>query len=122
MKTNSDKTEIGQRGEDAAVRFLYSRGFEILHRNWRSGRYEIDIIARRESVIHIVEVKCRRAEGLTTPYEALTAKKFESLVSTAQRYIEQYNVDYEIQFDLIAATHYPDGNIEIDYVPDIRPF
>ena len=122
MKTNSDKTEIGQRGEDAAVRFLYSRGFEILHRNWRSGRYEIDIIARGKGVIHIVEVKCRRAEGLTTPYEALTAKKFESLVSAAQRYIEQHNVDCEIQFDLIAATHYPDGNIEIDYVPDIRPF
>ena len=122
MKTNSDKTEIGQRGEDAAVRFLYSRGFEILHRNWRSGRYEIDIIARRESMIHIVEVKCRRAEGLTTPYEALTAKKFESLVSATQRYIEQHNVDCEIQFDLIAATHYPNGNIGIDYVPDIRPF
>ena len=93
-----------------------------VHRNWRSGRYEIDIIARGKGVIHIVEVKCRRAEGLTTPYEALTAKKFESLVSAAQRYIEQHNVDCEIQFDLIAATHYPDGNIEIDYVPDIRPF
>ena len=122
MKTNSDKTEIGQRGEDAAVRFLYSQGFDILHRNWRSSRYEIDIIARSENVIHIVEVKCRRAEGLTTPYEALTAKKFDSLISAAQRYIEQYNVDCEIQFDLIAATHYPDGNIEIDYVPDVRPF
>ena len=46
MKTNSDKTEIGQRGEDAAVRFLYSQGFEILERNWRSGHLEIDIIAK----------------------------------------------------------------------------
>ena len=121
MKTKFDKTEIGQRGEQAAARFLYSRGFEILARNWRSGRYEIDIVARRGDVIHIIEVKCRKANGLTTPYEALTAKKFEALVCATQRYIEQNAIDCEIEFGLIAATHNPDDSISIDYVPDIRP-
>ena len=40
--------EIGQKGEDAAARYLIENGFEILHRNWRSGRYELDITARRD--------------------------------------------------------------------------
>ena len=120
MKTK-DKTEIGQRGEEAAARFLYSQGFEILARNWRSGQYEIDIVARKESVIHIVEVKCRKANSLTTPYEAATPKKYRSLVCATQRYIEQNRVDCEVQLDLIAATHNPDQSVSIDYVPDIRP-
>ena len=50
---------IGQRGEEIAARFLLSEGFDLLHRNWRSGRYELDIVARKEGVLHIVEVKSR---------------------------------------------------------------
>lgn len=65
---------IGQRGEEIAARFLLSEGFDLLHRNWRSGRYELDIVARKEGVLHIVEVKSRKADGLTAPEEAMTRK------------------------------------------------
>ena len=65
--------EIGQKGEEAAVHYLIDNGFEILHRNWRSGRYELDITARRDGVLHIIEVKCRKAGGLTCPAACRTS-------------------------------------------------
>ena len=50
------KAAIGQRGEELAVRYLRDRGFLIVARNWRAGRYEIDIVARKMGMIHMVEV------------------------------------------------------------------
>ena len=64
--------EAGLRGEQAAAEWLIANGFELLHRNWRSGRYELDIVALREGVLHVVEVKCRRSGALSPPEEAMT--------------------------------------------------
>ena len=71
--------DTGRRGEQAAVDYLRRAGFAILERNWRSGRYELDIVARRWDELHFIEVKTRRAGGLTTPEEAITPRKFASL-------------------------------------------
>src|ERR1700737_4981136 len=49
--------EFGKKGEELAAGWLTGKGFEILHRNWRHGRYEVDIIARYQDVVHFIEVK-----------------------------------------------------------------
>ena len=99
---------IGQRGEEIAARFLLSEGFDLLHRNWRSGRYELDIVARKEGVLHIVEVKSRKADGLTAPEEAMTRKKFNAL----------FRIDADTQFDLIAVDLLPDSTHRLRYIPN----
>ena len=71
--------ETGRAGERAATEYLRRAGYEICALNWRQGRYELDIVACREGVLHFVEVKTRRADGLTTPEEALTPRKFAAL-------------------------------------------
>lgn len=96
-------TEIGNRGEELAAEYLTRQGFEIVERNYRSGRYEIDIIAVRGDVLHIVEVKTRRAGSLTTPEDAITPSKFRSLCVAANAYIAQITTNYEVQFDLVAV-------------------
>ena len=107
--------DTGRRGEQAAVDYLRRVGFAILERNWRSGRYELDIVARRWDELHFIEVKTRRAGGLTTPEEAITPRKFASLRRAAQAYMAQHRVRLEPQFDLAAVDLFPNGSLNVRF-------
>jgi len=82
------------------------------------GRYELDIVARKEGVLHIVEVKSRKADGLTAPEEAMTRKKFNALFRAAQQYVALYRIDADTQFDLIAVDLLPDSTHRLRYIPN----
>lgn len=113
---NDKNRNTGDRGEAAAAEWLRAHGFELCARNWRSGRYEIDIVARRQGTLHFVEVKTRRAGGLTPPEAAITARKFEALRRAAEAYLEAHPASDELQFDLAAVDMADDGTTEIRYV------
>ncbi|MEY3819267.1 MAG: hypothetical protein RLZZ425_735, partial [Bacteroidota bacterium] len=51
--------EIGIFGENMAISHLSELGYEIMHRNWRYKHLEIDIIANKDNLLHIIEVKTR---------------------------------------------------------------
>lgn len=104
--------EAGLRGEQAAAEWLIANGFELLHRNWRSGRYELDIVALREGVLHVVEVKCRRSGALSPPEEAMTPRKFAALMRAAEHYVALYGFDTDTQFDLVTVEYRPDGECD----------
>ncbi len=104
---------IGNRGEDSAVEYLRGQGFQILERNWRNGRYEIDIIAKRWDEVHFVEVKSRKAGGWTTPEEAINNRKFQSLKRAASLYISLHRLREEPLFDLLAVETLPDGQEQV---------
>lgn len=110
--------QIGQRGEDAAVDYLRRHGFLILERNWRNGRYEIDIIARRWDELHFVEVKSRKSGSLTTPEEAINAKKFQSLRRAAALYMALHHSPEEPLFDLAAVEILPTGACEVTLIEE----
>ncbi len=107
--------QTGRSGEDAATDFLRANGFLIRHRNWRSGRYEIDIVAERGDEIHFVEVKTRRAGSQTSPEDALTTHKRLSVQRAAAAYLALYNCDAEPVFDLAAVDVMPDGSLRVRY-------
>ena len=113
--------EAGLRGEQAAAEWLIANGFELLHRNWRSGRYELDIVALREGVLHVVEVKCRRRGALSPPEEAMTPRKFAALMRAAEHYVALYGFDTDTQFDLVTVEYRPDGECGLHYFPTAMP-
>ena len=51
------QSRIGREGEEAARQYLEGLGYRVLHINWRSGHYELDIVARRSEWLVVVEVK-----------------------------------------------------------------
>ncbi len=110
--------ETGRRGEEAAALFLRENGYELQARNWRSGPYELDIVAVKDGVLHIVEVKSRRALSLTPPEAAYTAKKFRSLKRAADHYLSLTAWRGEVQFDLAAVTIDPAGCAEVEFIED----
>ena len=117
----TEKAQIGAEGERLAAQWLLEHGFRIVHTNWRHGRYEIDIVAERDGTVHFVEVKCRRESGLTTPEDAITEAKFAALTKAAEAYIDLYDIDSEIQFDLVAVEYTKDHH-RVRYIPNAMIF
>lgn len=95
---------LGQAGEDAAVRFLERRGFEILARNLRSRLGEIDLIARDGPTLVFVEVKARRGSPGEPPQTGVTARKRARLARLALDYLaRRWLSDLACRFDVVAV-------------------
>ncbi len=111
-------SEIGRKGEQAVAECLRREGFELCELNWRNGRYELDIVARRNGELHIVEVKTRRADGLTPPEAAMTPQKQRALLHAARVYLAWTHWAGEVRFDLAAVDCFADGRMEVRLIPD----
>lgn len=110
--------ETGRRGEELAADWLRHAGFTICARNWRQGRYELDIVALRGEELHFVEVKTRRADGLTSPEQAMTPAKCRAMRRAAACYLSRHATDADPRFDLCAVEFAPDGAAEVRFVAD----
>ncbi|MCI1017958.1 YraN family protein [Microbacterium sp. C5A9] len=73
------KDELGRAGEQRAVLHLNAIGYRILDRNWRSAQGELDIVARIDRRLAVVEVKTRRTTAFGHPFEALDNRKLRRL-------------------------------------------
>lgn len=101
--------------ERAAAEFLERRGLEILDRNWRSGRRELDIVARDADSVAFVEVKARAA-GPQDPLEAIGPAKRRDLRRAAEHWIHTHpGVGREFRFDAIGV-HVSGGRATIRWV------
>ena len=96
--------ELGKEGEDESVRFLIDKGYIIRHRNWRSGKYELDIIAQQNDELVIVEVKTRRNTLFGTPETAIDNRKIRRILSSTNTYLQKYGIDMNVRFDIITVT------------------
>lgn len=92
--------EIGNIGEDYTVRYLKSKGCEILDRNFCIRGGELDIVAKKGDLLHIVEVKTRKAGALSSGDEAITPKKISRIIRAANAYITAKGLDISCVFDV----------------------
>lgn len=115
---NSRQT-TGKFGEDMAADYLEGRGFSILARNWRSGHYELDIVALDGDGIHFVEVRTRINPEIL-PQETVNSPKQRKVIEAAKRFLkdEAYRKfsDFEAFFDIVGVTVASDGT-ELEYIP-----
>lgn len=94
----------GDKGEEAAARFLRKRGLKVLERNWRFRQWELDIICRDGDTLVFVEVKTRKTGGMGTPADALDHKKQARLVKAASHYLSRNDAwDEPCRFDFVAV-------------------
>ncbi|MHB1108348.1 MAG: YraN family protein [Lutibacter sp.] len=94
--------ELGELGEDLAVEELEKKGYEIVERNWRYKKAEIDIIARRDEVLAIVEVKTRSSDYFGDPQDFVNTKKIKMLVEAVNEYVNSKDLEVEVRFDIMA--------------------
>ena len=112
-----DPHELGKLGEDLAVNYLIDNGYQILERNWRSGHKEIDIIALKDGVLAIVEVKTRKSDDYGEPEIAVGITKQRMLIWAADAYVRYKNLNVDVRFDIISIV-ISDGEPEIEHIED----
>ena len=111
--------ELGQEGEKLAEAWLRQRGYIILHRNWKSGAYEIDVIAVKDDMLHFMEVKCRKHSPFGYPEDSVTKQKFKHMQRAADDFLT-LNPEYEwIQYDILSITLYDDKEPEYFLLEDV---
>ena len=98
----ADHNELGKQGEKLAVEFLRENGYEILETNWTFQKAEVDVIAKREDVLAIVEVKTRSSIDFGLPQDFVRPKKIQLLVKAVNEYVTQNDLDVSVRFDIIA--------------------
>ena len=96
------RKEIGNKGEENAVNFLFANGYEVLERNYRFGRGEVDIIALKSSVMVFIEVKSRKNINFGYPETFLNEPQQDRIHRAAEEYVLQKEWQGEIRFDIIA--------------------
>src|ERR1700722_11794072 len=109
----------GKKGEKLATDWLIANGFQILHRNWRHGRYEVDLIAARQDVIHLIEVKTRTSDAFGPPEQSVSRKKIEHLLRAAQGWLLNHPGHTRIQYDVLAITFRKDALPEYVFFTDV---
>jgi putative endonuclease len=100
----------GKTGESLAAAWLEKQGFHILEKNWRHKRFEVDIIASKENVLHFIEVKTKKSLHGGFPEEQVTLAKIRRLVNASIPYRCLYPGWNRIQFDVLAITLVADSN------------
>ena len=111
----AEHNEIGKIGESMTKTFLMKQGFEILNLNYRIVLGEIDIVAKKDKIIHFVEVKtikvrdCSNIDTLTIrPEDNLTYSKWTKLVVTLKSYLKHKNISHETRYQVDLACVYLD--------------
>ncbi|MFH1552444.1 MAG: YraN family protein [Candidatus Omnitrophota bacterium] len=103
----------GRLGEKIAGRFLASRGFIILRRNFSTPFGEIDLIAEKNGCIIFLEVKTRTSERFGPPLSSVTKTKQEHIIRNCQYYLKRYGLHGKpCRIDAIAVNLEPGGKLE----------
>lgn len=83
----STRKDTGVTGEHMAEKFLLSRKFKILEKNFISPFGEIDLIARDKNFLVFVEVKTRISETFGHPLESIDIHKQRHIVNNCRYYM-----------------------------------
>ena len=111
--------ETGKKGELLAATWLKEHNYEILNVNWRHSHYEIDIIASRNGILHVIEVKTRSSIAFGYPEEDVSKKKLGSLMNAAEEFLIQHPGWKRIQYDVLSITKRKDQPLEFFLIEDV---
>jgi len=113
----AEHNDLGKLGEELAVDHLQKNGYTILQTNFVFQKAEIDIIARKENILAIVEVKTRSSIDFGLPQDFVKPKKIQLLVKAVNEYVIQNDIDADIRFDIISV--FKNGkDFEIEHIED----
>jgi putative endonuclease len=94
--------QTGSEGESRAAEYLIGKGYEVVEKNYRYGRAEIDLIIRKKNWLVFVEVKTRNGSDFGFPEEFVDRVKEELILMAAENYIYKINWEGNVRYDIVA--------------------
>jgi putative endonuclease len=113
----AEHNELGKFGEELAVEFLQQNGYKILETNWTFQKAEIDIIAQKENILAVVEVKTRSSIEFGLPQDFVKPKKIQLLVKAINEYVISSDLDVEVRFDIVSI-YKEDKEYKLEHIED----
>ena len=95
---------LGRAGEDAAAAWYAAHGYEVLDRNWRAGRGELDLVTARpeEGLVVFCEVKTRSSDRYGSGFAAVDHRKQRRLRALAVQWLGAQDRHWpELRFDVV---------------------
>ncbi|MBQ8442965.1 MAG: YraN family protein [Bacteroides sp.] len=109
--------ELGKEGEREAILYLERKGYRIRHRNWRSGRKELDIVAEHEGELVVIEVRTRRNKRFGHPEESINEQKLRRIIAATDAYVRKFAIDAPVRFDIISILG-EESPLKIEHIQD----
>ena len=109
----------GRAAEDMALRYLEQHGLQLVTRNFRCTRGEIDLIMRHGDSLVFVEVRARRNDNFGSGADSVDARKQAKLNAAASLYLQQHAqpANGTCRFDVVAISFASDPP-QLDWIPD----
>ena len=107
--------ELGRKGEAEAAAFLAQKNYQILEKNYRYRKAEVDLIVQKENTLVAVEIKTRSTAFFGTPALFLKPKQQQRIVEAVDYYVKQNNLDLEVRFDVISIIKHK-GTFDIQHI------
>ncbi len=111
--------DTGKLGEKLAADYFLKNGYTILEQNWRHGKWEIDIIAYKDNLLHFIEVKCRTTTAFGHPEESVTVKKIRHLIDASAEYLYLHPEWKRVQFDVLSITLHEKEDTDYFLIEDV---
>ncbi|MEG1603370.1 MAG: YraN family protein [Cloacibacillus sp.] len=109
----------GERGEEAAARYMLEHGYQIIARNVRESHCEIDIVARDEDEIVFTEVRTRNAGIIAAPEDTIGPRKLRLLIKAAAMWADEHNYTGPYRIDAAGVTAEDGEPVKIEYIKSI---
>jgi putative endonuclease len=120
-ETLPEHLATGERGEEAALFYLRSKGFTVVAQRWNDGPLpgDIDLIAWDGDVLCFVEVKTRTSRDVATASLAVDRNKRKTLRKLAGQYLRHLpeTVQPETRFDIVTVYDLPGKALQIQLIP-----
>ncbi len=113
----AEHNDLGNLGETLAVEFLQKKGYTILATNWTFQKAEVDIIAQKDAILAVVEVKTRSSIDFGLPQDFVKPKKIQLLVKAINEYVTTNDLEVDVRFDIIAI-HKEGQQFKIEHLED----
>lgn len=101
----------GQEAEQACCVYLQQQGLELITRNYRGRRGEIDLVMRDGDTVVFVEVRFRSSERYGGALESITTRKQERFIATAELYLQQETKLKNGRIDVVAMSQKPQNTL-----------